>query len=194
MKIVFATHNNNKLKEVKALLPNTITLVSLTDINCLDDIPETANTIEGNAIQKANYITEKYNLPCFSDDTGLLVDALNGEPGIYSARYAGEQKNSEDNMAKLLDKLENNTNRAAHFKTAIALNLNGEQLVFNGIVEGTITTEKQGKEGFGYDPIFKPNGYSQTFAELPLDTKNQISHRAKATKQLIAYLKDYKNV
>ena len=194
MKIVFATHNNNKLKEVKALLPNTITLVSLTDINCLDDIPETANTIEGNAIQKANYITEKYNLPCFSDDTGLLVDALNGEPGIYSARYAGEQKNSEDNMAKLLDKLENNTNRAAHFKTAIALNLNGEQLVFHGIVEGTITTEKQGKEGFGYDPIFKPNGYSQTFAELPLDTKNQISHRAKATKQLIAYLKDYKNV
>lgn len=194
MKIVFATHNNNKLKEVKALLPNTITLVSLTDINCLDDIPETANTIEGNAIQKANYITEKYNLPCFSDDTGLLVDALNGEPGIYSARYAGEQKNSEDNMAKLLDKLENNTNRAAHFKTAIALNLNGEQLVFNGIVEGTITTEKQGKEGFGYDPIFKPNGYSQTFAELSLDTKNQISHRAKATKQLIAYLKDYKNV
>lgn len=194
MKIVFATHNNNKLKEVKALLPNTITLVSLTDINCLDDIPETANTIEGNAIQKANYITEKYNLPCFSDDTGLLVDALNGEPGIYSARYAGEQKNSEDNMAKLLDKLENSTNRAAHFKTAIALNLNGEQLVFNGIVEGTITTEKQGKEGFGYDPIFKPNGYSQTFAELPLDTKNQISHRAKATKQLIAYLKDYKNV
>ncbi|MGJ8658724.1 MAG: non-canonical purine NTP diphosphatase [Cellulophaga fucicola] len=194
MKIVFATHNNNKLKEVKALLPNTITLVSLTDINCLDDIPETANTIEGNAIQKANYITEKYNLPCFSDDTGLLVDALNGEPGIYSARYAGEQKNSEDNIAKLLDKLENSTNRAAHFKTAIALNLNGEQLVFNGIVEGTITTEKQGKEGFGYDPIFKPNGYSQTFAELPLDTKNQISHRAKATKQLIAYLKDYKNV
>ncbi|SFW65411.1 non-canonical purine NTP diphosphatase [Cellulophaga fucicola] len=194
MKIVFATHNNNKLKEVKALLPNTITLISLTDINCLDDIPETANTIEGNAIQKANYITEKYNLPCFSDDTGLLVDALNGEPGIYSARYAGEQKNSEDNMAKLLYKLENNTNRAAHFKTAIALNLNGEQLVFNGIVEGTITTDKQGKEGFGYDPIFKPNGYSQTFAELPLDTKNQISHRAKATKQLIAYLKDYKNV
>ncbi|MCL5245401.1 non-canonical purine NTP diphosphatase [Cellulophaga sp. 20_2_10] len=193
MKIVFATHNNNKLKEVKALLPNTITLVSLTDINCIEEIPETADTIEGNAIQKANYITENYNLPCFSDDTGLLVDALNGEPGIYAARYAGEQKNAEDNMAKLLDKLGNNTNRAAHFKTTIALNLNGEQIVFNGIVEGTITKDKQGKEGFGYDPIFKPNGYHQTFAELPLETKNQISHRAKATKQLIAYLKDYKN-
>lgn len=193
MKIVFATHNTNKFKEVEALVPNYITLVSLTDIGCFDDIPETADTIEGNAIQKANYVTEKYNLPCFSDDTGLLVDALNGEPGIYAARYAGEQKSAEDNMAKLLHNLGDNTNRSAHFKTAIASNLNGEQHIFTGIVNGTITKSKQGKDGFGYDPIFTPEGYNLTFAELPLSTKNQISHRAKATQQLISFLKQYNN-
>lgn len=193
MKIVFATHNTNKFKEVEALVPNYITLVSLTDIGCFDNIPETADTIEGNAIQKANYVTEKYNLPCFSDDTGLLVDALNGEPGIYAARYAGEQKSAEDNIAKLLHNLGDNTNRSAHFKTAIALNLNGEQHIFTGIVNGTITKSKQGKDGFGYDPIFTPEGYNLTFAELPLSTKNQISHRAKATQQLISFLKQYNN-
>lgn len=193
MKIVFATHNANKFKEVNALVPDNIDLVSLTDIGCFDDIPETTDTIEGNAIQKANYITEKYSLPCFSDDTGLLVDVLDGEPGIYAARYAGEQKSAEDNMAKLLHKLGNNKNRAAHFKTAIALNLNGEQYVFTGVVNGSITNSKQGNEGFGYDPIFTPEGYNLTFAELPLSVKNQISHRAKATQQLIAFLKEYKN-
>lgn len=193
MKIVFATHNTNKFKEVKALVPTTITLVSLTDIGCFDDIPETADTIEGNAIQKASYVTEKYNLPCFSDDTGLLVNALNGEPGIYAARYAGEQKSAEDNMAKLLHKLGDNPNREAHFKTVIALHINGGQHIFTGVVNGVITKGKQGTDGFGYDPIFTPEGYSQTFAQLPLNTKNKISHRAKATQQLISFLKQYNN-
>ncbi|WBU88588.1 non-canonical purine NTP diphosphatase [Cellulophaga omnivescoria] len=191
MKIVFATHNANKFKEVQALVPKNITLVSLTDIGCFDDIPETADTIEGNAIQKANYVTEKYNLPCFSDDTGLLVNALNGEPGIYAARYAGEQKSAEDNMAKLLQKLGDNPNREAHFKTVIALQINGEQHIFTGIVNGSITQSKQGTDGFGYDPIFTPEGYNKTFAQLPLETKNKISHRAKATIQLITFLKQY---
>ncbi len=194
MKIVFATHNNNKLTEVKRLVPKYITLLSLADINCFEDIPETADTIEGNAKQKANYVTKHYGLPCFSDDTGLLVDVLNGEPGIYSARYAGEQKNADDNMNKLLNNLKNNTNRNAHFKTVIALNLNDEQHIFTGIANGEITTTKQGKKGFGYDPIFKPNGYTKTFAELPLDVKNKIGHRGKAVEQLITYLKSINSI
>ncbi len=188
MKLVFATHNNNKLKEVQALMPPQISLVSLTDIGCLEDIPETSNTLEGNAKLKADYVTQKYNLPCFADDTGLLVNALNGAPGVFSARYAGEQKSSEDNMTKLLSELDSKKDRAAKFQTVIALNLNNESLFFEGIVEGEITTHKHGQKGFGYDPIFKPKGYKQTFAELPLQVKNDISHRGIATKKLISHL------
>tara|TARA_R110002049_G_scaffold274753_6_gene452758 strand:- start:455 stop:1033 length:579 start_codon:yes stop_codon:yes gene_type:complete len=189
MKIVFATHNTNKFNEVKKLLPSNFTLLSLADINCLEDIPETADTIEGNAIQKADFVTKKYDFACFSDDTGLLVNALNGEPGIYSARYAGEQKNAADNMDKLLSNLSGSVDRSAQFKTAIALNIDGEQHIFKGIVEGEITTDKRGEKGFGYDPIFIPKGYQQTFAELPIDIKNKIGHRGKAVQQLVQYLK-----
>ncbi|RNL78102.1 non-canonical purine NTP diphosphatase [Sinomicrobium pectinilyticum] len=190
MKLVFATHNKNKLYEVQALLPENITLLSLDDINCHEDIPETSGTIEGNAIQKANYIREKYGHDCFADDTGLEVNSLNGAPGVYSARYAGEEKNAEANMAKLLKELEDKPDRSARFKTVIALHLNGEQLYFEGIVNGRITPQKSGNKGFGYDPVFMPDGYDRTFAELPLNTKNEIGHRGKAVKQLIVYLKD----
>ncbi len=190
MKLVFATHNKNKLYEVQALLPENITLLSLDDINCHEDIPETSGTIEGNAVQKANYIREKYGHDCFADDTGLEVNSLNGAPGVYSARYAGEEKNAEANMAKLLKELEDKPDRSARFKTVIALHLNGEQLYFEGIVNGRITPQKSGNKGFGYDPVFMPDGYDRTFAELPLNTKNEIGHRGKAVKRLIAYLKD----
>ncbi|WP_291864381.1 non-canonical purine NTP diphosphatase [Maribacter sp.] len=188
MKLVFATNNLNKLKEVQLLVPEHITLLSLKDIGCTEDIPETANTLEGNAQLKANYITKKYNLPCFADDTGLLVNVLNGEPGVYSARYAGEQKSSEDNMNLLLEKLKNKTDRSAHFKTVIALNINNTQTLFQGIAKGEITKTKEGLEGFGYDPIFKPEGYNKTFAELSIKTKNLISHRGKAMIQLMEHL------
>lgn len=188
MKLVFATHNQNKFNEVKELLPAYIELVSLTDIDCHEEIPETAQTLEGNAQLKADFITQNYGLPCFADDTGLLVDVLNGEPGVYSARYAGVQKDAEDNMKKLLSALKNESNRSAHFKTAIALNLKKETIIFNGIATGTITIEKRGKEGFGYDPIFMPSGYQQTFAELPIHIKNNISHRGKAIQKLLKYL------
>ena len=188
MKLVFATHNQNKFSEVKRLMPEHITLLSLDDISCLDDIPETGDTLEENAKIKADYVTKKYNLPCFSDDTGLLVDALNGQPGVYSARYAGPQKKANDNMNKLLFELKEKQDRNAHFKTVIVLNLNGEQVIFKGKVEGEITLEKQGVKGFGYDPIFKPKGYSTTFAQLSIDLKNKIGHRGKAINQLITYL------
>lgn len=188
MNIVFATNNINKIKEVQSLLPNTITLISLESIGCFQDIPETADTIDGNAILKANYVTEKYGYDCFADDTGLEVEALNSEPGVYSARYAGEQKNDDDNMNLLLKNLQNHNNRNAQFKTVIALNLNGEQHLFTGIVAGKITLEKIGNQGFGYDPIFQANGFSETFAQLSLAQKGEISHRGKATKQLIHFL------
>lgn len=189
MKIVFATHNNNKLKEVSAMLPN-LEIVSLTDINCHEDISETTDTLEGNAIIKADYVTEKYGLPCFADDTGLLVDALNGEPGVYSARYAGEHGNAEKNMDLLLKNLEGKTNRAAHFKTAICLNLNNEQHLFEGICSGEILQERQGDEGFGYDPIFKPAGFELSFAEMSMEEKGKISHRGLAVQKLIAFLQN----
>lgn len=189
MKIVFATHNKNKFNEVATLLPKGIELLSLEDIGCTEDIPETANTIEGNAIQKADYVTQKYGYNCFSDDTGLLVNVLDGAPGIYSARYAGEQKNAESNMQKLLQNLNEKDDRSAHFKTAIALNIDNTTIVFEGKVEGTITTEKRGKKGFGYDPVFLPNGYDKTFAELPLDIKNKIGHRGKAIMKLMNHIK-----
>lgn len=188
MKLVFASNNKNKIAEIQSMLPESIQILSLEDINCLEDIPETADTIEGNAILKADYVTQKYGYDCFADDTGLEVQALNGEPGVYSARYAGEQKNADDNMNKLLNALENNENRSAQFKTVITLNLEGKQYLFTGIVKGNITSEKLGTNGFGYDPIFQPENYSETFAQLSLDTKNTIGHRGKAVKQLIDFL------
>ncbi|MGB5371714.1 MAG: non-canonical purine NTP diphosphatase [Flavobacteriaceae bacterium] len=188
MQLVFATHNRNKVKEVKKLLPAHIHLVSLQELGCTEEIPETASTLEGNAKLKADYVTQKYGLPCFADDTGLLVDALNGAPGVYSARYAGEQNNAVDNMIKLLAKLTNISDRRARFKTVIALNLNGVTQFFTGTVEGTITHQIKGALGFGYDPIFMPEGYTVTFAELPTETKNRISHRGKAMEKLLDHL------
>ena len=188
MNLVFASNNKNKIAEIQSMLPESIKILSLEDINCLEDIPETADTIEGNAILKADYVTEKYGYDCFADDTGLEVNALNGEPGVYSARYAGEQKNADDNMDKLLEALKNEENRSAQFKTVITLNLNGKQYLFTGIAKGEITLTKKGTNGFGYDPIFKPENFTETFAELPLETKNEIGHRGKAVKQLIDFL------
>jgi XTP/dITP diphosphohydrolase len=188
MQLVFASNNKNKIQEIRHQLPADIELLSLEDIGCHEDIPETADTIEGNAILKANYVTERYGYNCFADDTGLEVDALNGAPGVYSARYAGEQKSAEANMDKLLAELEGNTNRNARFKTVIALNLNGKQELFTGIVNGEITLERAGDKGFGYDPIFKPEGLSYTFAQLSLDEKAMLSHRGRAVKQLIEFL------
>ena len=192
MQLVFASNNKNKIQELQSMLPETITIVSLESIGCFEDIPETADTIEGNAIQKANYVTEKFGYDCFADDTGLEVDALNGEPGVFSARYAGEQRNADDNMNKLLVALLDKNNRKAQFKTVIALNLNGKQHLFTGIAKGKITLEKIGNQGFGYDPIFQPEGFPETFAQLSLDIKNKISHRGKATQQLITFLKETK--
>lgn len=189
MKLVFATNNKNKIKEIKHLLNNSLEILSLEDIKCFEDIPETSDTIEGNAIQKAQYVYENYGYNCFADDTGLEIEALNGEPGIYSARYAGEEKNPEMNMNKVLDKLKNVSNRNARFKTVIALIVDGKTTCFEGIVEGEITHTKSGSEGFGYDPIFMPKGYNKTYSEMSLDIKNTMSHRAIATKKLIAFLK-----
>jgi XTP/dITP diphosphohydrolase len=190
MKIVFASNNKNKIIELQSMLPDSVTILSLESIGCHEEIPETASTIEGNAILKANYVTQKYGYDCFADDTGLEVLALDGAPGVYSARYAGEQRNPEDNMNLLLKNLTDKETRAAQFKTVIALNLNGEQHLFTGIAKGEITLEKIGNQGFGYDPIFQPEGYTETFAQLPLELKNEISHRGKATKQLLAHLKN----
>ncbi len=189
MQLVFASNNKNKIQEIQQLLPSSIKILSLEEIGCFEDIPETSNTIEGNAILKANYVTENFGYDCFADDTGLEVEILNGEPGVYSARYAGEQKNAEDNMNKLLFELNGKSNRNAQFKTVIALNLNGSQQIFEGIAKGSITSEKKGTDGFGYDPIFLPKGYTSTFAQLSLKEKSKISHRGKATRSLIAFLK-----
>lgn len=192
MKLVFASNNLNKIKEIQSILNGSIQILSLEEIGCHEEIPETANTIEGNAILKANYITEKYGYDCFADDTGLEVTALNGAPGVFSARYAGEQKDANDNMDKLLDALKEESDRTAKFKTVIALNLNGEQHLFTGIAKGEITLSKTGNRGFGYDPIFQPENYTETFAELASEIKNKISHRAKATEQLIDFLNSTK--
>ena len=188
MKLVFASNNKNKIQEIQALVPNTIQIVSLEEIGCTEDIPETADTIEGNAILKANYVTEKYGYDCFADDTGLEVEALNGAPGVYSARYAGEQKDANDNMDKLLSELKDESNRKANFKTVIALNLNGKQNLFTGIINGKIIEEKIGTNGFGYDPIFVADGFDKTFAELSMEEKSTISHRGIAVKELILFL------
>ncbi len=188
MKLIFATHNQNKFNEVKLLMPQHIELLSLNDIGLTEEIPETGKTLEENALCKADFVTLHYDLPCFSDDTGLLIDALNGAPGVYSARYAGGDKNADKNMDKVLKAMKDKESRAAHFKTVIALNLNGESILFKGIVHGEITKKRQGSAGFGYDPIFKPMGYLQTFAELSLSEKNEIGHRGKAIEQLIDHL------
>jgi XTP/dITP diphosphohydrolase len=188
-KLVFASHNENKIKEVKKLLKGIFEVVSLTDINCFDDIPETADTIEGNAILKANYVTQNFGFNCFADDSGLLIDALNGAPGVYSARYAGEPKNDTNNLNLVLKNLSGQNNRNAHFKTVIALNLNGEQHLFEGKIYGGITEEPIGKNGFGYDPVFIPEGFTKTFAEMTMDEKSSMSHRGQAIKQLITFLK-----
>lgn len=188
MKLVFASNNKNKINEIQQMLPNSITILSLEDIGCTEEIEETADTIEGNAILKANYVTEKYGYDCFADDTGLEVESLNGEPGVYSARYAGEQKDSNDNMDKLLLNLENQPNRKAQFKTVITLNINKEQHLFTGIIKGKIIEEKIGTQGFGYDPIFVAENDTRTFAQLSIEEKAIISHRGIAVKQLIAFL------
>jgi XTP/dITP diphosphohydrolase len=188
MELVFATHNKNKLIEIKALLPHYIKLLSLDDIGCDEEIPETADTIEGNAILKAEYVKNRYGYDCFADDTGLEVEALNGKPGVYSARFAGENKDDAANVRKLLSELEDKENRAAQFKTTIALNLNDRQNLFTGICKGEIIKEIRGEKGFGYDPVFKPTDFKKTFAEMSLGEKSEISHRGKAFRELIAYL------
>ena len=189
MKIVFATNNKHKLEEIKDILGKDFEIVSLAEIGCHEDIPETGLTLEENARQKSTYIVEHYNHDCFADDTGLEVDALKGEPGVHSARYAeGTDHDSEANMRKLLSKMANVKDRTARFRTVISLIINGVEHQFEGRVEGRIATEKHGTEGFGYDPIFIPVGYDKSFAELGEEVKNQISHRARAVKKLAEYL------
>lgn len=188
MKLVFATHNLNKFNEVKLLLPKHVELLSLNDIGCMEEIKETADTIEGNAALKASYVKQKYGFDCFADDTGLEVPALDGEPGIYSARYAGSERDSEANISKLLKKMKGEEDRSARFKTAIALALHDEHTMFLGICDGVITEEKRGTDGFGYDPVFLPANFTTTFAEMSIVDKNEIGHRGKAMRQLIEYL------
>lgn len=188
MELVFATHNPNKFKEIKALLPHYIKLLSLDDIGCKEDIAETAPDIEGNAILKAEYVRHRYGYDVFADDTGLEVDALNGAPGVHSARYAGEKKDDAANRQKLLKELEGKENRSARFKTVIAINLEDHENLFTGICEGEIIKEERGEHGFGYDSIFQPKGFDKTFAEMSLSQKSELSHRGKAFRELISYL------
>jgi XTP/dITP diphosphohydrolase len=188
MKLVFATHNHNKAKEIQSLVPEGITIVTLDDLQCYEDIPETAPTLEGNAIQKAEYIVKRFNLNVFADDTGLEIEALNREPGVISARYAGEQRDAKKNMDLVIEKLNGIENRNAQFRTVIALYWDGEMHLFEGIVTGKIRTTKTGEEGFGYDPIFEPENCGKTFAEMNLVEKNKMSHRARALEKMIAFL------
>ncbi len=190
MKLVFATNNKHKLEEVKTIISNDFEILNLKDINCFDDIPETQDTIEGNASQKAFYIYENYKMNCFADDTGLEIDVLNGEPGVYSARYAGEGCSFDDNIEKVLKKLSGVSNRKAQFKTVISLVINGKEYQFKGIIEGTLLKERRGTSGFGYDPVFLPKGYDKTFAELSSEEKNKISHRGTASRKLAEFLKN----
>lgn len=189
--LVFSTNNQHKVDEVQQKLEGLCQIRTLREIGCNDDIPEDHDTLEGNASQKSHYIFEKYGCNCFSDDTGLEVEALGGEPGVYSARYAGEAKDSEANMDKLLQKLEGCSNRKARFRTVISLILDGEEHLFEGIVNGTILTERHGGKGFGYDPIFQPEGYDRSFAELSMDEKNAISHRGRAVNALLDFLREH---
>ena len=190
MKLVFATNNKHKLQEVRDIVGDRVEVLSLSDIDCNDDIAETADTLQCNALIKARYIYEKYGIDCFADDTGLEVEALDGAPGVYSARYAGEECDSEANMKKLLHNLTDKNNRNAQFRTVIALIINGEERLFNGIVKGVIATEKMGTSGFGYDPIFIPEGFSESFAQMDASMKNSISHRYRATEELSKFLKE----
>ena len=185
---VFATNNTHKLEEVSAILKDKVELLSMKDINCSVDIPETADTLEGNALIKARYIFKNYHSDCFADDTGLEVEALKGAPGIYSARYAGDAHNSEANMKKLLQDLEGIENRKAQFRTVFALIIDGKEHLFEGIIKGEIIKNRRGTSGFGYDPVFVPEGYTQTFAEMGNELKNKISHRALATHKLCKFL------
>ena len=188
-KLVFATNNAHKLEEVAAILGDQVELLSLNDIGCQADIPETAETLEGNALLKSSYIYKNYHLDCFADDTGLEVETLNGAPGVYSARYAGgEGHDAQANMLKLLHELDGKENRKAEFRTAISLILDGKEYLFEGVIKGEIIKEKRGDSGFGYDPVFMPEGYDRTFAELGNDIKNQISHRALAVQKLCEFL------
>jgi len=189
MKLVFATGNPNKAKEIAQLLPDSFEVLTLRDLNVTEDIPETANTLEGNAHLKAAYVAERFQLPCFADDTGLEIEALNNEPGVRSARYAGEHRSDDDNMNKVLNALKDKDNRDARFRTVIALHIDGEKLKFEGIVNGRILKQKQGEKGFGYDPIFAPDSEQRSFAEMDLEEKNAISHRGRAIRKLVEYLK-----
>ncbi len=199
--LVFATRNRHKIQEVNDLLCKDLSgqsvlewkIIGLNDIQCHEDIPETSDTLEGNALQKALYVSRHYHYDCFADDTGLEIEALNGRPGVHSARYAGEGKNFDDNTRKVLEELKGSKNRNARFRTVIALVLNSEKYFFEGTAGGRIIDEKRGKGGFGYDPVFIPEGYGQTFAEMSMEEKNQISHRAQATRQLIDFLRNYQD-
>ncbi len=192
MEIVFATNNMHKLKEVTEILGDSFKVISLKDIDCNEDIPETQPTIEGNASQKSFYVYEKYGVNCFADDTGLEIEALNNEPGVYSARYAGEKCSFDDNNRKVLSKMEGVTNRKAIFKTVISLVIDGKETLFEGVVNGTILTEKRGSLNFGYDPIFMVDGFDKTYAEMDPEIKNKISHRGIVTRKLADYLKNLK--
>ncbi len=191
-KLIFATNNQHKLKEVNSMLYGIVEVVGLEAIGCFDDIPETADTLEGNALQKAEYIQSRFHHDCFADDTGLEVEALDGRPGVYSARYAGEPSDSNKNIDKLLNQLEGKSNRKARFRTVISLIINNKKYSFEGIVYGTITHHRHGEEGFGYDPIFIPDGYNTTFSQMSETEKNSISHRGRAVSKLVDFIKNNK--
>jgi XTP/dITP diphosphohydrolase len=192
MKLVFATNNQHKLQEIRQLLNGSFELLSLYDIGCEDDIPENQDTLEGNAAEKSFFVYNKYGLDCFADDTGLEIEALNGEPGVYSARYAGEERSAENNMDLVLAKLDKINNRKARFRTVVSLVIDGCETQFEGIVDGHILLERRGKTGFGYDPIFKPEESDLSFAEMAMDEKNKISHRGRAVQKLVEYLIQHK--
>lgn len=194
MDLVFATNNQNKIREIQSLAGEELRILSLKDIHCHEELPENKNTLEGNASQKATFVYKNFGMNCFADDTGLEIEALNGEPGVYSARYAGDAKDSNDNMNKVLKALEKEKNRSARFRTVISLIIDDEEFRFEGIVNGRIIEIKRGNEGFGYDPIFIPDGYNQTFAEMPIGEKNKISHRSRAISKLFLFLQGKKYI
>ncbi|MEX2485578.1 MAG: RdgB/HAM1 family non-canonical purine NTP pyrophosphatase [Brumimicrobium sp.] len=188
--LVFATQNANKAKEIQSLLPSHVVVKTLSEIGCTDEIPETQPDLQGNALQKAKYVRDKYRVNCFADDTGLEIDALNGEPGVYSARYAGPEKNSEKNMDLVLQKLKDHPSRKANFRTVVALILDNETHFFEGIVNGEIRNKRVGNDGFGYDPIFEPENCGRTFAEMSMDEKNRMSHRGRAIEKMVTFFND----
>ncbi len=192
MQLIFATHNKNKAIEIQSIVPEGIQIITLDDLNCKEDIPETEKTLEGNAVLKSRFVVEKFHLNCFADDTGLEIEALNGEPGVYSARYAGEPCDSERNMQRVLDNLSEVENRNAQFRTVISLFWEGEMYLFEGVVKGRIVEEKRGEDGFGYDPIFEPENCGKTFAEMHLTEKNNLSHRSRALKKMVEFLQTQK--